>query len=224
MIIIDSFQIFTLACLCLLCYGAIIGNLYLYFLPSLALLLAASAAYLRMFIYAIRNLYGQRHDAERREFYFRACLSECALFFGFILMCAAIWSYFSAEIFHHQPALSIPMLFQRSFWLIVIGPLLKVLNSLTDHKWYHRVAVALGVIILTVVYISTYYLIYIYSAYVLFHCTIWLVITYITVSIYGILGASHHRLYTDLLLLIFYLSVACMISIMCKYLKNLVRL
>ena len=200
----------------MLCYAAYIKDLYLFILLSLVFGYVGFPVTLVRLICSSRNLYKQKHTMERLEF-FRTCLSECATCFGTIII-SATSVYMTPFIllqreFSNGFAIYVCFLCIIAIWLVVIGQLLQVLNSLTDHKWYHIIAVALGVIILTVVYISTYYLICIYSASVLFHGTVWLVITFITVSIYVISGAGHHQLYKDLLFLIFYLSIACMYSI-----------
>ena len=104
------------------------------------------------------------------------------------------------------------MLLQIAFWLSFILHLVVVFSRLAEHKWYHRIAAAVGVTILTVVYISISYLIYIYYASVPFLRTIWDVIT-----IVAIILIPHHQLYKDLLILIFWLSLVSMFSITMLY-------
>ena len=95
-----------------------------------------------------------------------------------------------------------------SLWLFVIRQLVSVFNSLAGG----RVAAIVGVIILTVVFISTYFLIFKHSTSVLFHAYIWHVITVFCLSkLLPLLSA--YQLYDDLDPLMFSLSTACMDSI-----------
>ena len=146
------------------------------FLCILVFQLICFAAYLVKFIHAIRDLYKRRHIMERLEL-LKTFFSECALSSG-ALITFATTTYLQIPLLIpslvlHVSDLNISMLFLVCLWLLAIGQLVSMYSSLAGH----RVAVIVGVIILTV-NISSYFLIFKQSTSVMFHAFILNVITH----------------------------------------------
>ena len=106
LIINACYLILALSCQYMVCYAAYIEDIQLSRLSSLGVGFAVSALYLRKVIYSIRNLVRQWHIVERQELLFRACLSECALFFSVSFNFATtLYMYWSIKM--HKPILQL---------------------------------------------------------------------------------------------------------------------